>query len=176
MPSGPRALRFDVHYYNLGGTVDEQDESGVEICVTRTFRKHTATTHAFTASATAPANQRVTNTSTCTVSTTGGPAYLISSSPHMHGLGVHAKFARIRDGHEMVLEDAPFNVDNQTNKPLDRVELRTGDKVLTACTYDNQTSRTVRFGQNTDDEMCFNFALYYPMGSLRCTGGSILGL
>ena len=24
------------------------------------------------------------------------------------------------------------------------------------------------FGQNTDDEMCFNFVSYYPKGALTC--------
>lgn len=175
MPSGSKALRLDVHYYNLGGTQSEKDQSGVELCVTRTFRKHTATTYAFSASATAPPGEK-TNTSTCTVSTTNGSAYLITSSPHMHKLGVAAKFARLRSGSEMVLDEGPFTVESQHVKTLDRVELKSGDRVSTSCSYENPTNSTVSFGQDTDDEMCFNFALYYPMGNLRCTGGTGLPL
>jgi hypothetical protein len=52
------------------------------------------------------------------------------------------------------------------------VELNSGDQVFTSCSYENPGNSTVSFGQDTDDEMCFNFALYYPMDNLRCTGGS----
>jgi hypothetical protein len=31
------------------------------------------------------------------------------------------------------------------------------------------TSRSVSFGTNTEDEMCFNFALYYPACGMSCT-------
>jgi hypothetical protein len=178
MPKGKRSLRFDVHYYNIGSKQDQQDLSGVEICVTTKFRKYTAATNMFAGPATAPPNRVVTNVGTCTVRNKSGSSYLITSSPHMHGLGVHAKFSRIRNGQELVLEDAPFNVDAQTVKPLDRVELKNGDKVRVECTYDNPTNKEVRFGQNSDDEMCFNFALYYPMGNLTCTPNlrELLGL
>jgi hypothetical protein len=29
------------------------------------------------------------------------------------------------------------------------------------------------FGQNTDQEMCFNFALYYPMCAMRCAPANL---
>jgi hypothetical protein len=48
------------------------------------------------------------------------------------------------------------------------VQLETGDQVITTCTYDNDTDKAVRFGEDTSDEMCFNFASYYPMGALKC--------
>jgi hypothetical protein len=28
----------------------------------------------------------------------------------------------------------------------------------------------VTFGENTGNEMCFNFAVYYPMNALTCGG------
>ena len=76
----------------------------------------------------------------------------------------------------MVLDEGPFSVEAQHVKNLDRVELEPGDKVSTSCSYENPTNTTVSFGQNTDDEMCFNFALYYPMGNFNCTGGTGLPL
>src|SRR5690606_40152307 len=49
------------------------------------------------------------------------------------------------------------------------VQLNNGDRVTTTCVYKNTTSRSVSFGTNTEDEMCFNFALYYPMCGMSCT-------
>lgn len=48
--------------------------------------------------------------------------------------------------------------------------LQTGDRVTTTCTYQNNTSKTVTFGENTGNEMCFNLVVYYPMGGMSCTG------
>jgi hypothetical protein len=42
------------------------------------------------------------------------------------------------------------------------------DVLTTTCSYENDTGRVVRFGQNSDDEMCFHFVTCYPMGALRC--------
>jgi hypothetical protein len=36
-----------------------------------------------------------------------------------------------------------------------------------------KTNRTIGFGESTDDEMCFNFALYYPSGALTCGAGGL---
>jgi hypothetical protein len=86
----------------------------------------------------------------------------------MHKLGYHAKFTRTRGTTPLVLQDTPFNFEFQEGKSLDRVELKTGDSMQTVCSFLNDTGATVRFGQDTEDEMCFNFAMYYPMGALRC--------
>ena len=51
---------------------------------------------------------------------------------------------------------------------LDELMIRDGDVLTTTCSYENDTGRTVRFGQNSDDEMCFNFVTYYPMGAFQC--------
>jgi hypothetical protein len=34
--------------------------------------------------------------------------------------------------------------------------------VSTRCYWENPTSSTVGFGEDTSDEMCYSFALYYP--------------
>jgi len=53
--------------------------------------------------------------------------------------------------------------------------LNPGDTVITTCIYDNTTDRAVTFGENTQNEMCFNFATYYPMNGLSCSGLGALG-
>jgi hypothetical protein len=162
-------LKLTAHYYNtLAGAKAEQDASGVEVCVTKKKRAKTAFTFPFTATPNIPANSQMTvNAATCTV-TASAPVHLITSSPHMHKLGIHAKFEITRtNGMVEVVHDLPFNFEEQTTRPID-VQLNNGDKVKTTCVYRNTTNKAVSFGQNTDQEMCFNFALYYPMCGMTC--------
>jgi hypothetical protein len=86
----------------------------------------------------------------------------------MHQLGVHAKLELTRAGQGTALHDAPFDFFDQRIYPLDDLEIRDGDVLTTTCSYENDTGRTVSFGQNSDDEMCFNFVTYYPMGAFQC--------
>ena len=44
--------------------------------------------------------------------------------------------------------------------------LNPGDAIRTTCTYDNPGDATVRFGERTEDEMCFNFVMLYPIEAL----------
>ena len=37
-----------------------------------------------------------------------------------------------------------------------------GDVIRTRCVWNNQTNLPVSFGENTEQEMCFGFAMYYP--------------
>lgn len=168
MPSDG-TFRLDMHYYNVGSPSDEPDESGLEVCITRNPRPNTATTFMFTGSATAPALSKVTNVSTCNVTATE-PVHLITSSPHMHSYGVHAKLEVVRpNGDVELLEDNPFNWEDQHVTPINAV-IETGDQVRITCVYENNTARNVAFGPSSDDEMCFNFARYYPMDALSCPG------
>jgi hypothetical protein len=171
LPSGSGAqLRLDVHYNNVGGTTAETDASGVEVCVVSTaskLRKNIATTYGFTASANAPAHStNYDDVATCTVN---GTAHVISGSPHMHKLGVHAKLVLTQGGQQKVVHDAPFSFDDQRIYPWNpELLLSTGDQVQTTCTYTNPTDQNVSFGPNTENEMCFNFVLYYPKGGFTC--------
>lgn len=173
VPSGSGAtLRLDVHYNNVGGTAAEQDASGVEVCIVSTpskLRPNTATVQGLTASATVGAHMMVDNTATCRVTASMGPVHLLSNSPHMHKLGVYAKLVLTQAGQQMVLHDAPFSFDEQRIYPFrPDVVVNTGDSFATTCSYNNTTDQTVRFGQNTENEMCFNFVLYYPKGGFSC--------
>ena len=86
----------------------------------------------------------------------------------MHGLGVHAKLTIQRaNGMTEVVHDKPFNFEEQTTWPVD-VKLNNGDRVTTTCVYTNTKNTAVAFGTKTEDEMCFNFAQYYPMCGMTC--------
>jgi hypothetical protein len=83
------------------------------------------------------------------------------------------KFEVLRGGQVIkTLRDEPFNFEEQVSTSLpEPLELKTGDVVRTICSFNNDTGKTVTFGENTGNEMCFNFSTYYPKGALSCTGG-----
>lgn len=93
--------------------------------------------------------------------------------PHMHQWGTHLKTVLTMSGEENVLHDSAFRFDEQVQLLLDPVlELHPGDNVHTECTYDNDTSRTITFGESSDTEMCFSVLFRYPkLGSAFCGGG-----
>jgi hypothetical protein len=171
MPSSGQ-LRLDMHYNNLTGSASEQDASGVEVCVISDktkFRKNTATVVGIIGNANAPAHQHVDNATTCTVTASMGTATLIGNSPHMHLLGVHAKFELTQDGKHTVLHDDAFSFDDQHSWPLDPpVVVKSGDKFTVTCSYTNNTDKAATFGENTGNEMCFNFVTVYPKGGFSC--------
>ena len=170
------AMRLDIHYNNVAGTQMEKDASGVKICALKkaNFRPKTATTtNALTSFLInlPPRSTDVDITSTCTH--TGQPFRLLSSSPHAHKYAHHMKFTLTKaSGETIVLHDLPFNYEEQTTYPLmPPIEIVSGDRITTTCTFSNDSDRTVTFGENTGNEMCFNFALYEPMGAISCGGG-----
>lgn len=174
LPSGNMTL--DVHYNNTTGTQTEQDASGVEICVLKqaNFRPKTATvadslTSLLISIPAGAADQQVTGT--CTHS--GMPVRLLSVSPHAHRTAHHMKFTvQKANGEVITMHDESFNFEEQTTYPLNPpVIVESGDRIITTCTFTNDTDRTITFGENTGNEMCFNFALYEPMGGLNCGRG-----
>jgi hypothetical protein len=158
-----------MHYNNLQGTAPELDDSGVEVCVTRSPRKYAATTFGgFAAIPRIPAGQEIDIVGTCRVAVKE-PTFLISESPHAHKLATHMKLVHQRGSETTVLHDAPFAFDGQVARQLDApFELKNGDVVTTTCHYKNDTNKAVSFGEDTGNEMCFNFVVYYPMGALSC--------
>ena len=168
-------FRLNMHYYNVGNSQPEPDNSGLEVCITRNPRRYTATTYMFAGSASVPPASKVENVAECQVRASE-PVHLITSSPHMHQYGVHAKLEIVRsDGSVEVLEDAPFNWEDQHVTPIDGV-VQEGDRIRITCVYENDTEQAIRFGSSSEDEMCFNFARYYPMDAFQCVpGAGLLG-
>src|SRR5690606_15347867 len=54
-----------------------------------------------------------------------------------------------------------FDFENQGGNPID-VKVTPGDVFRTECTFKNPDDTSVKFGEGTNDEMCFNFLNYYP--------------
>ena len=174
-------LTLDMHYFNLMGTDAEPDNSGLELCVVKqpNFRKYTAAVNQTFSSFLINIPAHATNfdvTGQCTF-TGNTPVNLITASPHAHKLAKHMNFTVTKKSGEVItLHDGAFDFNEQTTYPLDpMVTLENGDVVKTVCTYDNPTDKAVTFGENTGNEMCFNFAVYYPMGAMACGSGSFAG-
>jgi hypothetical protein len=175
-----------MHYWNLGAeTKDEQDASGVEVCWTTKLRKHGAATYMQFGNIVidVPPGQTKDVVGRCTVQTSDNkPVYLLSVSPHAHTYARHMKFTVERKAsgstQTETLFDAPFVFEEQQRKGFDTpYELRPGDTVVTRCTIENDTMKPLTFGENTGNEMCFNFATYYPSPNLSCAFGTgIIGL
>jgi hypothetical protein len=175
MPTGPGSLNLDMHYYNTNGTKAEPDKSGVEVCVVKKakFRKNNAgiaTRLAPFAISIPPNAKGYEAKASCTV---GGsqPITLLNASPHAHKLAKRMIFTLKRKSGELItMHDGPFMFGEQgtyeLNPPL---VVQPGDVINTTCVFDNPSNRTVTFGESTDNEMCFNFAMYYPSGALTCS-------
>ena len=72
----------------------------------------------------------------------------------------------IRGSETFDLQDIDYEFESQTFQLTNpHVELRPGDIVRTACTFDNDTGSTVTFGESSDNEMCFTDLFYYPAQS-----------
>jgi hypothetical protein len=179
MPGGSYTL--DMHYNNLMGTTDGKDNSGVEVCVLKkaNFRPKTAAVYSGFSSfnIAIPAHSTAFDvTANCDVAGSQ-TVTLLSASPHAHKLANHMKFTVVRaSGETIVMHDGSFDFNEQASYPLDKpIDLKMGDKVVTTCTFSNPGNSTVTFGEDTGNEMCFNFATYYPMNMLSC-GGAFAGL
>ena len=172
LPAGP--YRLELHYSNKTGTASEQDASGVEVCVAKTPRPNVAAVHELGSMAiNVPAHGMQVLNSTCRPSVRNGPVHLIEMNPHMHKTGVHAKAVLKRAaGEQIVLHDAAFSFDDQRKYILPEdgsaadVLVNAGDTITTTCTWMNPSDRPLRFGQFTEDEMCFFYVIAWPMGQL----------
>ncbi|HEX6245317.1 MAG TPA: hypothetical protein VFZ61_30555 [Polyangiales bacterium] len=181
MPTGKGALNLDMHYFNTTGTKAEPDKSGVEVCVVKKehFRKNNSAVATGLVSflSIPPNTMGYQAKGSCTHSGTG-PITLLSASPHAHKLAVRMIFTlQKKNGQTITMHDMPFMFGEQKSYPLEPpVVVDPGDVITTTCVFNNTTNRTVTFGESTNDEMCFNFAAYYPAGGLRCGSGGRGGL
>ncbi len=116
-----------------------------------------------------------TQSGTCQLSNvTSQPIKVFALSQHMHKLGTRMKSVITRSGSApIVLQDIPYDFEKQSFQLVSpHVELLPGDSLKTECTYNNTTGATVRFGESSDDEMCFTDLFYYPAqgASYICSG------
>lgn len=168
LPSGPRSFLLAMNYDNTGARTDRPDRSGVAVCIVKgaNLRKYAAgSMMGFYAVPPNTPNRQVAGT--C-VARTSQPVYLLTATPHAHDFTTHMKFTvKKGDGTEIVMHDMPFRFDKQTSYRLDPpVRIDDGDVVTTSCTFSEQAG--VSSPAQGIGDACFNFAVYYPKGALRC--------
>lgn len=156
-----------VHYNNVKGLSGEKDSTGFEMCTTTSLRKYDADMLVWgTREISIPAKSRTDLRCSFKPSNIFMPAiHIVSGSPHMHGLGrSFTTTLRKKDGRTIDLGSAAaFDWGNQQSYPVvpDAV-VESDDTVETRCVWENAGSSAVQWGERTEDEMCFNFTMYYP--------------
>jgi hypothetical protein len=149
---------LQVHYNGTG-----PDRSGLEVCYATEPRAHTAAMHWLGTTQIAG----TTATGVCRPSSTE-PIHTLKYWPHMHRAGEHMKVTINRaDGSDEIWHDAPFDFARQSFWDSDKV-IMPGDTITTTCSY-RQPSQ---FGEGTNQEMCFDVVLAYPVGLLTQPGGN----
>ena len=171
---GPNArFALEIHYNTSGaGLGSTADRSGARVCATRKLRPKVAAVHWL-------GTQAILGTSATGDCSPRAESHILSYSPHMHTKGRHMKTViRRRNGTQEVLTDKPFAFDDQAqyrvDNPAGEVVVGPGDRLTTTCTY----SQLAVFGPGTDQEMCYNFVLAWPAGSLTSSVaglGSVVG-
>lgn len=154
----------NVHYSNLKALSGEKDETAIQLC-SDTPRQYDADVLAVgSTSFSIPAHTKKTIecTSNAAIIPSTAPYTIFQTWPHMHLLGTQLSTeVRHADGTTTMLVDSPFDFYNQLTYPLAQT-LEKSDKLVTRCSWNNSTGSSVSFGEDTEQEMCFNFLSYYP--------------
>jgi hypothetical protein len=164
---------LQIHYHNVAKYPDALDASGVAFCTTETPRAHEAGIFTLgTVNINIPAGATGYDASgTCGSFLTQylpQPVTIIATFPHMHGLGRKVSTVVHRGSNngpaEVLVDVEHFSFDSQTFYQNDPPFIfNPGDSATTTCTYDNPGPQAVTFGERTEDEMCFDFVLLYPI-------------
>lgn len=165
-------LYLQIHYFDATGAPGVTDASGVAVCTTPTPRAQAAGVLALgDLQLNIPPRARDHDeTFTCPTFVTdtwlGGDFTIIGSGPHMHELGTRfvSEVVRADGRREDITRIGVWDFNDQRQRRIDPgMHVGRGDTVSITCTYDNPHDAPVRFGENTQDEMCFDFLLVYPI-------------
>jgi hypothetical protein len=158
---------LEVHYNNQTSGKAMTDKSGVRICAGKTPRPNTAGiswlgNDLFSIP---PTTMGAKVQGRCRPNLTA-PVHVITSWPHMHKRGrrMTAEIDRA-NGAKETLFDEPFEFTKQWQYSTPTV-INPGDSILTTCVFDNTDTSAVTFGEQTSQEMCFNFTLAWPAHAL----------
>jgi hypothetical protein len=170
---------MEIHYNNSAHHQDVVDRSGMAMCTTDEPREHKAgsLTLGTYGIFLPPGVENFPAIGRCGAERTAlwpEEVHVAFSAPHMHKLGRKFKTTATRldvAGGGLVehtLVDVPLFDFNQhkgyTQDPP--FVMKRGDEVHTTCVYDNPNPYPVVFGEGTQDEMCLNFMLVYPIDTI----------
>jgi len=164
--SGTTHYVVQLHYNNVRALAGEQDGSGFDLCSTTQLRPNDADVIAFGTNhiSLPPSSRRTYDCAFSIPAQIGGGVRFIAAMPHMHQLGAAISTTVERAGAAQafslgIVDD--WNFQTQYWQPLG-VDVASGDTVRTRCTWENRGSTQVEFGEDTADEMCYSFSMYYP--------------
>ncbi|MEE2786712.1 MAG: hypothetical protein VX589_05185 [Myxococcota bacterium] len=160
-------LTLNIHYNNTARHPDVRDSSGVRIYHSAIEGPEVAMLTFGPLDIRIPAGENGSASGWCQMPS---DTNLLYSFPHMHDAGTG--FSQVIE-HDDDTETDIINIfgwDFDAQYIYDTpVALPRGTVVRTTCTYRNATERTIRFGENTRDEMCFNFSyISPPIGISAC--------
>jgi len=172
-----RTFYLQLHYWNPSNTSGLTDRSGVAFCTTPTPRANAAgvLTLGDARLRIPPRSRAVEQNYVCPSwrMPGGGDFTILSSGPHMHQLATSFLSEVVRsDGSRTELGRIDtWSFDDQVSIPMDpAVRVNPGDRLSITCRYDNPTDRFVGFGEGSEDEMCFDFLLVYPVDRMPVGG------
>lgn len=173
---GQHTFILQVHYNDpllMGIT----DNDGIDVLITPTLRPNAAgiLSQGDIATISIPPGQRAwPHVATCSALITNGllnhEIHVFSSFLHAHEIGTSITTEVFRNDTLVgsIVRD-PFDFNMQTFQDAD-VDIMPGDRITTTCVYDSTgRSSTTPGGPASDEEMCINFMMYYPLvGGEKC--------
>lgn len=154
------ALIMQVHYHRYPGAAPT-DRSAVELWFAdQPVDKKVEVVWTGSFDILVPPGLKQTVEGTCRVPEEFDPVELIAVAPHMHQVGTafHSYVERADDTDECLVDIPEWDFEWQGGYTFSEpVLLQPGDTVHTSCEYHNTGESTVRWGEGTNDEMCFQF-------------------
>ena len=176
---GPNArFALEIHYNTDANPPNRKDRSGVRLCLTSKLRPKEAATHWLGTQLIANLLPLGGTYNAVGVCSARAESHIIAFSPHLHKFGRAQKtIVTHADGSSETLNDGPFDFNDQQIFPVTNakgeVVVKPGDTVTTTCSYDG--SGIFTFGSGTSDEMCYNFVVAWPVGSLSNGSPGLVG-
>jgi len=175
-PGGFEYAALQMHYYNLDAERGVLDSSGMRLFYSPQLRPNELgvlvvgsvgfNIPRLSALELAPA----VCPSVCT-NKFNGTLQIVNTLLHMHKVGTSIVLQHIRNGIELrpiaQRQYYSFNYQPSVGVPSESSRLLPGDTLITRCVYNNRRNITVRFGEGTDDEMCFSFLTVWPKSALN---------
>jgi hypothetical protein len=176
LPNNDERMLLEVHYANPMAIPGIKDRTGVAICTIKTPRPTEAGVISLgnVGFRIPPRARDYVVTGNCgalLTSQLAEPLHVLASFPHMHRNGTAFKTTLTAQGKPSatVVEVKKWDFYDQVGYWHDHEQLvvNKGDSLTTTCTYTNNTDQAVSFGENTENEMCFNFMTVYPISAVR---------
>lgn len=174
---GKQGLRVQLHYINTSDS-DRMATATLKLSPTdpSSVQKWVSELYFNQLNISVPPGANQTITTTCTIPNTYGPIGLIAGYTHMHKRGVHF-VAKTGDG--TMLADVNTWDEPPTIIYDTPIMLKPGDKIEWTCTYNNDTGRTLTFGDSAEtNEMCIYLARFFSApddAQLECMATSPTG-